>query len=112
MLLARSRLLDFVRRRRPDATGSLVQTVAPSVDPLVELVRVEAAQHVRIALAKAPQEQRSAISLSYFTGLTHQQIAELQSIPLGTAKTRILLGTCALRKTLMPSKSKVLNAES
>ncbi len=38
MLLARSRLLDFVRRRRPDATGSLVQTEAPAVDPLAELV--------------------------------------------------------------------------
>ncbi len=104
MLLARSRLLDFVRRRRPDATGSLVQTVAPSVDPLVELVRVEAAQHVRIALERLPEEQRSAISLSYFTGLTHQQIAELQSIPLGTAKTRILLGIRALRKTLSALK--------
>ena len=40
------------------------------------------------------------IALSYFKGLTHQQIAEFQSIPLGTAKTRILLGIGALRKSL------------
>lgn len=100
MLLARSRLLDFVRRRRPDATGSLVQTEARPIDPLAELVRVESAQRVRVALDKLPEEQRSAIALSYFNGLTHQQIAEFQSIPLGTAKTRILLGIRALRKSL------------
>jgi len=99
-LLARSRLLDFVRRRRPDATGSLMQTEAPYTDPLVELAKIEAAQHVHQALGRLPAEQRAAIALSYFAGLTHQQIAEREAIPLGTAKTRILLGIRALRKTL------------
>lgn len=100
MLLARSRLLDFVRRRRPDATGSLVQTEAQPIDPLAELVRAESAQRIRLALDRLPEEQRSVIALSYFKGMTHQQIAEFQSIPLGTAKTRILLGIRALRKSL------------
>ncbi len=99
-LLARSRLLDFVRRRRPDATGALPQIEAPYNDPLMELAKVEAAQHIHQALGRLPAEQRSAISLSYFAGLTHQQIAEREAIPLGTAKTRILLGIRALRKTL------------
>ena len=53
MLLAPSRLLDFVRRRRPDATGSLVQTEAQPVDPLAELVRVESAQRHPHSLGKA-----------------------------------------------------------
>jgi RNA polymerase sigma-70 factor, ECF subfamily len=100
MLLARSRLLDFVRRRRPDANGALVYTEAQTTDPLAELVRLESAQRVRLALERLPEEQRSVIALSYFRGLTHQQIAEQQAIPLGTAKTRILLGIRALRKSL------------
>jgi RNA polymerase sigma-70 factor (ECF subfamily) len=100
MLIARSRLLDYIRRKRPDATGSLMQTEAPAFDPLANLTKRESAENVHLALAKLPSEQRTAILLSYFTGLTHQEIAEQQAIPLGTAKTRILLGIRSLRKLL------------
>jgi RNA polymerase sigma-70 factor, ECF subfamily len=104
MLLARSRLLDYVRRKRPDATGALANTEAPSYDPLAELTRAESAERLRRALLALPEEQRAAISMSFFTGLTHQQIAEQQAIPLGTAKTRILLGVRSLRKLLSPPR--------
>ena len=99
-LIARSRLLDYIRRKRPDATGSLMQTEAPAFDPLTNLTKLESVERVHLALAKLPPEQRTAILLSYFTGMTHQQIAEQQAIPLGTAKTRILLGIRSLRKLL------------
>ena len=100
MLIARSRLLDFLRRRRSDASGSLAHTEAAPTDPLASLTRDEAAQHVHAALARLPDEQRAVISLAFFGGLTHRQVAEQQEIPLGTAKTRILLGIRSLRNSL------------
>ena len=99
-LIARSRLVDFLRRRRPAATGTSVQPAAPHFDPLLGLAQDEAAEHVHSALARLPAEQRSAISLAFFEGLTHRQVAQRQGIPLGTAKTRILLGIRSLRKML------------
>ena len=99
-LMARSRLLDFLRRRQPDSTGSLFQTVAPQYDPLASMSLDEAAQRLRAALRQLPEEQRSAISLAFFGGLTHQQVAREQDVPLGTAKTRILLGIRSLRRSL------------
>ena len=107
MLIARSRLLDSLRRKRPDATGSLVQTMAPHVDPLAGLQHDEAAQRICAAVQRLPDAQRSAVSLAFFGGLTHQQVAERQRIPLGTAKTRILLGIRSLRKTLSAQEGTV-----
>ena len=100
MLIARSRLLDFLRRRRPGVTGSLAQATAPPVDPWEGLARDEANKSVQSALEQLPAEQRTAISLAFFSGLTHQQVAHQQAIPLGTAKTRILLGIRSLRRIL------------
>ncbi|HEY4308663.1 MAG TPA: sigma-70 family RNA polymerase sigma factor [Pirellulales bacterium] len=100
MLIARSRLIDFVRRRRPHATGSLSAASAAPVDLMAGLAHDEAAARMKQALAKLPAEQQSAISLSYFGGLTHREVARQQNIPLGTAKTRILLGIRSLRKLL------------
>lgn len=100
MLIARSRLIDFVRRRRPPANGILEHMSAAVVDPLAGLAQDEAAAQVKDALAQLPPEQRTAISLSYFGGLTHREVAAQQDIPLGTAKTRILLGIRSLRKML------------
>jgi RNA polymerase sigma-70 factor (ECF subfamily) len=108
MLIARSRLLDFLRRKRPEALGSLVQTVAPQVDLLADLQHGEAAERIHAAMQQLPDAQRSAIALAFFSGLTHQQVAERQCIPLGTAKTRILLGIKSLRKTLSTEESAIL----
>lgn len=100
MLIARSRLIDFIRRRRPQATGLLAHASATPFDPLAGLAHDEAAAQVKNALARLPAEQRAAISLSYFGGLTHREVAAHEEIPLGTAKTRILLGIRSMRKML------------
>jgi RNA polymerase sigma-70 factor (ECF subfamily) len=107
MLVARSRLLDFLRRRRSEVTGSIVQLTAPQVDPWAGLARDEANSCVHGALAQLPAEQRTAISLAFLGGLTHRQVAQRQAIPLGTVKTRILLGMRSLRQILSSQEGTV-----
>lgn len=53
---------------------------------------------LKFALNTLPQEQRSVIELAFYHGMSHSQIAEYQSTPLGTVKTRIRLGMEKLRR--------------
>lgn len=52
---------------------------------------------VREALKQIAPEQRQAVELAFFSGLTHEQIAEQLGIPLGTIKARIRRGLLRLR---------------
>jgi RNA polymerase sigma-70 factor (ECF subfamily) len=54
----------------------------------------------RAAIGKLPSEQREALDLAYFEGLTHAEIAERTGSPLGTVKTRIRLGLMKLRESM------------
>jgi len=56
------------------------------------LIHKEDAERVRNALLKLPEEQRLAVSLSYYSGMTHQEISDHHQIAVGTVKTRIRLG--------------------
>jgi RNA polymerase sigma-70 factor (ECF subfamily) len=55
---------------------------------------------VRAAVAALPTEQRRAIELAYFDGLTHREIAERLDAPLGTIKGRMRLGLRKLAEAL------------
>ncbi|MBX9788711.1 MAG: sigma-70 family RNA polymerase sigma factor [Pirellulales bacterium] len=107
VLLARSRSVDLLRRRRRTALP-MNPIEAESVDPLARLAFEEATAQVQTALGQLPREQRDAICLAFFDGQTHEQVARNQAVPLGTAKTRILLGMKRLRALLHAEKQVVL----
>ena len=62
----------------------------------------EELDNVRSAVRALPADQRRAIELAFFGGLTHQQIAEQLHEPLGTVKARIRRGMLKLRDALQP----------
>jgi RNA polymerase sigma-70 factor (ECF subfamily) len=57
----------------------------------------ERSAQVREALKQIAPEQRQAVELAFFSGLTHEQIAERLGAPLGTIKARIRRGLLRLR---------------
>jgi RNA polymerase sigma-70 factor, ECF subfamily len=106
LMLARSRALDRLRRR--DARGRHEQeAVADAAFPRLvsplgtrRLEDVERRERIHSALNLLSPEQRRCIELAFFEGLTHTQIAERLAAPLGTVKSRILLGMNKLRQAL------------
>lgn len=95
------RAIDRLRGRPPAAPLS----DDLGADPNAPDVWTQAAQHldrevIVQALAELPAEQREAIELAYFNGLTQAQIASLLGLPLGTVKGRLRLGLGRLRTLL------------
>ena len=71
------------------------------VESIEELVaRREMSDAVAEAMQRLPEEQRTAIVLKEYHGLTFQEIADLQGCPLSTVKTRLYQGLSVLRRQL------------
>jgi len=71
---------------------------AESVEDLV--ARREMSAAVSRAMAELPEEQRTAILLKEYHGLTFQEIADMLGCPLSTVKTRLYQGLSVLRRRL------------
>ena len=74
------------------------ETVSETIEELVG--RRELGRAVSKALATLPEEQRTAIILKEYHGLTFQEIAELLDCPLSTVKTRLYQGLTVVRRQL------------
>jgi RNA polymerase sigma-70 factor, ECF subfamily len=87
--------------------ASLFASDDPTPDQEVE--GQELRQLVRRALDVLAAEQRQAIALAYFYGLSQSEIAEKLGLPLGTVKTRMRLGLMKLRDALAPYQDGLLS---
>ena len=105
--IARSRALDRARalrrRREEPLEGDDGQSAVPQAaegDPGLDAEASERRRIVVAALAGLPAEQREALELGYFGGLSQTEIAERTGQPLGTVKTRMRLAMQKLRSQL------------
>jgi len=107
-IVARSRAMD--RRRSRTARTQIEVSVAEAPRAVVQgpspedmAAATQTSRHVLRALTAVPSEQREALELAFFAGLSHSEIAEKLGQPLGTVKTRIRLGVVKLRDLLRAS---------
>jgi len=103
--IVRNAAIDSLRARelaqRPRTTLARLEAHAPADEDISWIVATAAeARRLGAALTALPAEQRSAIELAFFAGLTHDQIAALTGVPLGTVKGRVRLGLRRLRRDL------------
>jgi RNA polymerase sigma-70 factor (ECF subfamily) len=100
---------DWIRRQRRTPTVQIPDGVDPlelaadrgPVEPIEELVsHRELGAIVQEAMRLLPEEQRTAIVLKEYHGMTFQEIADLQGCPLSTVKTRLYQGLTVLRRHL------------
>jgi RNA polymerase sigma-70 factor (ECF subfamily) len=98
------RAVDLVRReerRRTEPAASAPEPTEPGADEGAEArSRREVVQD---ALRRLPPEQREAIELAYYGGLTQSELAERFDQPLGTIKSRMFTGLQSLRVLLVES---------
>jgi len=110
---------DWIRRERrtpivqpPEDVD--VMELAAAVEPtesIEDLVaRKDLSRAVERLMALLPEEQRTAIVLKEYHGLTFQEIAELVGCPLSTVKTRLYQGLTVLRRELAKGEPKKTKA--
>jgi RNA polymerase sigma-70 factor, ECF subfamily len=111
---------DWMRRERraplvqvPEGTDpmELAAAVEPS-ESIEDLVaRRDLTRVVERVMARLPEEQRTAIVLKEYHGLTFQEIADLVGCPLSTVKTRLYQGLTVLRRELAKNGAGKLPAQ-
>ncbi len=105
MVIARNRAISRLRGRRDrevleEEDGGYANTFASPQNVEDDAARAELARSLAAALAKLPSEQRQALELAYFEGMTQSEIATRTGCPLGTVKTRVRTAMQSLKLIL------------
>jgi RNA polymerase sigma-70 factor (ECF subfamily) len=105
--IAHNYCIDELRRRRvrpqsvyEDDEHPILSSIPDETDVGEAALLGEQRRVVLDALQELPKEQRQALELAYFGGLTQQEVADRLGSPLGTVKTRMRLGLQKLRAIL------------
>jgi RNA polymerase sigma-70 factor, ECF subfamily len=105
LTIVRHRAIDAVRRDASASSPELVELTGPPPDtgspstPDAAIAQDEGAA-LRAFMARLPDAQSEVITLAFFGGLTHTEIAEQLSLPPGTVKGRMRLGMHKLRSDM------------
>lgn len=115
--LTRNRAIDLVRARKRRATHDELrsaenETHIETRSPEVEASVSERTRAVQAAIQLLTPEQKNALELAYFGGLSHSEIAEALNQPLGTIKTRLLAAARKLREVLAAHDESTRNSHS
>jgi RNA polymerase sigma factor (sigma-70 family) len=108
--IARNRLLDLLRQQQPvlaaelgasadgrDLFDVLSDAVHDSVTPDAALESRQRASSLHAALASLPGEQKEAVVLQQFSGMSIEEIAQLSAVPVETVKSRLRYAMQKLR---------------
>ncbi|MCZ6887270.1 MAG: sigma-70 family RNA polymerase sigma factor [Gammaproteobacteria bacterium] len=99
--IVRYRAIDVSRRQRRDTSSfGDSETADPSTEPDLLAESLEHATELRDCLQRLSASQQHSITLAFFEGLTHEEVAQRVGTPMGTIKSRIRRGLSRLRECL------------
>lgn len=103
LAVTHGRSLDLMRsdaaRLRREQRDALSEP-APTLDPAVQVVASDVDRSVRAAVETLSPDDRRALQLAYFDGLSYREVAEVLGEPLGTVKARIRRALIKMRHKL------------
>ncbi len=105
LIIGRNRAISRLRERTnrevlEETEGLYADTFVSDQNIEEEVSRTELRGRLVAALSKLPAEQRQAVELAYFEGLTQSEIASRTGSPLGTVKTRVRTAMQSLKQIL------------
>jgi RNA polymerase sigma-70 factor (ECF subfamily) len=103
LLIARSLAVDLLRRRVLETRTMAAESAREEsleAGPEEHAETRDLSERARRAMGALSPGQRAALELAYFGGKTSAEVAELEGIPVGTAKTRIRTALFRLREAL------------
>ena len=114
MMLAKTRAIDrfrssYLERGRQVPLDQAAEVPGDAATPEQYSADLERQRLVQEAMASLSAEQRQAIALAYYWGLSQSEIADRLQLPLGTVKMRMRLGMIRLREVLAPQGEGLLS---
>jgi RNA polymerase sigma-70 factor (ECF subfamily) len=100
--ITRNRCIDRLRRHPVELLPLLEddQLASEAHDPLAHVLQQDHQAMLLVCLNGLNQQQRQCVSLAFFDGMTHQEVATHLTVPLGSAKTWIRRGLDVLKKCM------------